>query len=62
MTNSHQKESLYDRDFYLWLESTANLLETNKLDELDIDNLLEEIRSMGVARQMVWLVNDRWFD
>jgi len=41
------KKSLYDQDFYLWLTTTANLLETNKLAELDIKNLIEEIHSMG---------------
>jgi hypothetical protein len=44
MTNYY---SLYAQDFYLWLQTTANLLESNKLDELDIENLLEEIKSMG---------------
>jgi hypothetical protein len=44
MTNYY---SLYAQDFYLWLQTTANLLEANKLDELDIENLLEEIKSMG---------------
>ena len=51
MTNSYQEESLYDKDFYLWLQTTANLLETNKLDELDIKNLLEEIISMGKSER-----------
>jgi hypothetical protein len=41
------QKSLYDQDFYLWLTTTANLLETNKLAELDIKNLIEEIHSMG---------------
>jgi Domain of unknown function DUF29 len=51
MTNSYQEESLYDKDFYLWLQTTANLLETNKLAELDIKNLLEEIISMGKSEK-----------
>ncbi|MFM6037394.1 MAG: DUF29 domain-containing protein, partial [Sphaerospermopsis kisseleviana] len=32
---------------YLWLQTTANLLENNKFDELDIKNLIEEINSIG---------------
>ncbi|BAZ79512.1 DUF29 domain-containing protein [Sphaerospermopsis kisseleviana CS-549] len=40
-------KKLYEQDFYLWLQTTANLLENNKFDELDIRNLIEEINSMG---------------
>jgi hypothetical protein len=38
---------LYDLDFNLWLETTANLLKERQLDKLDYDNLVEEIESMG---------------
>ena len=40
-------KSLYDQDFYLWIETTANLLRKGRLTELDIPNLLEEVESMG---------------
>lgn len=39
--------SLYDRDFHLWLEATADLLRQRKFDRLDLDNLIEEIEAMG---------------
>lgn len=39
--------NLYDRDFYLWLQTTANLLKQRKLEMVDFDNLIEEIESMG---------------
>jgi hypothetical protein len=39
--------SLYDQDFYLWLEKTVNLLKAEKFLELDRDNLIEELESMG---------------
>ncbi|MBE9052613.1 DUF29 domain-containing protein [Nostocales cyanobacterium LEGE 11386] len=42
-TNSH----LYDQDFYLWLETTAEQLKAGKLAEVDLANLIEEIESMG---------------
>ena len=38
---------LYDRDFYLWLQETAHLLRNGEFDRLDIENLVEEIESMG---------------
>jgi len=38
---------LYERDFYLWIEQAVSLLRTKNLDELDLENLIEEIDSMG---------------
>jgi hypothetical protein len=40
-------QQLYEQDFYQWLETTANLLRERKLDQLDFENLIEEIESMG---------------
>jgi hypothetical protein len=39
--------NLYDYDFNLWVEATANLLRSGKLTEIDVVNLLEEVESMG---------------
>jgi len=39
--------SLYERDFYLWLQTTINLLKEGKFSEIDLENLLEELESMG---------------
>ena len=39
--------TLYEKDYYLWIEQTAQLLKTEKLAELDYKNLLEEIEDMG---------------
>ncbi len=39
--------NLYDCDFNLWVEATANLLRSGKLTEIDVVNLLEEVESMG---------------
>jgi hypothetical protein len=53
-----KSKTLYETDFNLWLEQTAALLRQGKLDQLDIDNLLEEIESMGRSekRAMVSLL------
>jgi len=40
-------KSLYDRDFYLWIQATAQQLKEGKFNEIDIPNLIEEIESMG---------------
>lgn len=39
--------TLYEQDYYLWLELTAKLLRENQLSALDVANLLEEIEDMG---------------
>ncbi len=41
------KATLYEEDFCLWLETTAELLKNRQLENLDYDNLIEEIEAMG---------------
>ncbi len=45
-TLSEQSSTLYNQDYYLWLEHTAKLLRDGNFSELDIPNLLDEIESM----------------
>ncbi|MBN3873033.1 MAG: DUF29 domain-containing protein, partial [Nostoc sp. JL33] len=40
-------QSLYDQDFYLWIETIAKKLKQGRLAEVDLANLIEEIESMG---------------
>jgi transcriptional regulator of aromatic amino acid metabolism len=47
MTTQVNMKNLYDQDFSLWLETTANLLKNRQLDQIDYDNLIEEIEAMG---------------
>jgi hypothetical protein len=42
-----KQNHLYETDFNCWLLETANLLRQGRLNQLDIDNLLEEIEAMG---------------
>ena len=44
---STENLSLYEQDFYLWIENTVNQLKTGQLLEVDLGNLIEEIGSMG---------------
>jgi hypothetical protein len=39
--------SLYDSDFYAWANQQAALLRAGRLAEADIENIAEEIESMG---------------
>lgn len=47
MTTQVNRQTLYETDFLLWLDTTANLLKTRQLDQIDYDNLIEEIETMG---------------
>ena len=39
--------ALYSTDFHAWTREQATLLKSGKLSEIDINNLIEEIESMG---------------
>lgn len=39
--------SLYDTDYQLWLEHTVEQLRAHNFDSLDLENLIEEIESLG---------------
>jgi hypothetical protein len=39
--------NLYDKDYYLWLEKTISLLENRRFSDLDLENLIEEIKDMS---------------
>jgi len=43
--------SLYDSDFYAWANEQASLLRAGKLSAADIENIAEEIESMGRSEQ-----------
>ena len=40
-------KTLYEQDYYLWLEQTSNQLDEARWNEIDIRNLVEEIKDMG---------------
>ncbi|MBC5794580.1 DUF29 domain-containing protein [Sphaerospermopsis sp. LEGE 00249] len=44
---STTKTNLYEQDFYLWIETTAQQLRQGDFTEVDLGNLIEEIESMG---------------
>ncbi|MFM7364971.1 MAG: DUF29 domain-containing protein [Cuspidothrix sp.] len=45
--SSTQVQTLYDQDYYLWLKTTINQLRTRQFTAVDLDNLLEELETMG---------------
>lgn len=38
---------LYDRDFYQWAMENSELMRQGKLSEIDVQNIAEELESMG---------------
>ena len=38
---------LYEQDFYLWTQSTVEALRSRNFDVLDVENLLDEVESLG---------------
>ena len=43
--------TLYEQDFHAWAMQQAELLRARKLDRADLDNIAEEIESMGRSEQ-----------
>jgi Domain of unknown function DUF29 len=44
-------KTLYEQDYYLWLEKTVELLENKQFSDLDFLNLIEEISDMGKSQK-----------
>ncbi len=51
-------ETLYEQDFYAWVEQTAELLRclrratpTHHWDTLDLEHLIEEVVDLGKSQQ-----------
>jgi Domain of unknown function DUF29 len=42
-----KRPSLYDTDYQLWLEQTAAHLKVQDFSQIDLENLIEEIESLG---------------
>ena len=51
LSSATNTANLYDRDYYLWLSHTAQLIKDGKFAEIDATNLIEEIEDMGRSEQ-----------
>lgn len=45
----------YDQDFYGWTQEQAGLLRAGRLTDLDIENLIEEVETMGGSEKRLLL-------
>jgi hypothetical protein len=48
---SNSQETLYNQDYYQWLIDTAKLLKEKEFTKLDLENLIEEIESLGKSEK-----------
>ena len=48
---TNTQEPLYEQDYYQWLTQTAKLLKEKKFTQLDLENLIEEIESLGKSEK-----------
>jgi hypothetical protein len=46
---TEERQSLYERDFCLWVEEQARLLRESEFERLDVVNLVEEIEDLGIG-------------
>lgn len=43
--------TLYDHDFYAWTQQQIQLLKSGRLDNVDLEHLIEEVESMGASER-----------
>jgi hypothetical protein len=43
-------KNLYDQDFALWIEATVKQLKSGDLSQVDLENLIEEVESLGKSQ------------
>ena len=55
-----QPRSLYERDFYAWARREAVLLQRRDFDQLDLDNVIEELDSLGRQEREHWEDHITW--
>lgn len=48
---NHSSISLYEQDFLLWLEETAAKLRAGDFAQIDLENLIEEVESLGRSQR-----------
>ena len=46
-----RSNSLYEKDFFTWTQEQARLLRERRFDDLDLDNLIDEVASVGSSEE-----------
>jgi hypothetical protein len=50
-TEVNKARLLYDQDILLWVEDTVTKLKARDFANLDLDNLIEEVESLGISQR-----------
>jgi hypothetical protein len=50
-------QTLYDQDFAQWIEQTIQQLEQGKFSDLDVNNLIEELKDLGKSEKKAFRSN-----
>jgi len=50
-TSTRTLKNLYTEDYYLWLQATVKNLKDGQVNDLDLDNLIEELESIGKSEK-----------
>lgn len=48
-TTAAPRNDLYEADFYAWTQEQARLLRERRFDDLDLENLIDEVESVGTS-------------
>ncbi|MBD2189486.1 DUF29 domain-containing protein [Pseudanabaena mucicola] len=51
MTQTKNSLSLYEQDILLWVEETVAKLKAHDFENLDLENLIEEVESLGISQK-----------
>ena len=51
MTQALETQSLYEQDIVLWVEETVAKLRAKDFESLDLENLIEEVASLGISQR-----------
>lgn len=51
MTQAINSPSLYEQDILLWVEETVAKLKAHDFENLDLENLIEEVESLGISQK-----------
>jgi len=51
LSTVNSRTSVYNVDFYGWIRQQSDLIRANNVSALDVDNLLEELETMGRAEK-----------
>ena len=43
--------TLYEQDLQLWIEQTIHQLQNRQFEQLDIENLIEELKDLGKSEK-----------